>query len=301
MQAPNPRLSPADQVEAEAAIHHAVIATKHKAAKRTLPWDLKLDLVSQDADNPARKKQRLEEPLPETTDEAARKTASPDTTVALSPPPPPDASADYYADSDLLTSGEASPVAESTLEEDFPPQQQPTSQKSGDPPGEQPQPGQQQQYSVQPQQQQQQMEMPYSMPPQGNNYGGQMPMHPLQQRRPTGPHPGYHPGHYMPPQQMPGPGMYQRQMDPGMPNMPPNMILGPSRMPYYPGQGGLMPYRAATTMLVLDQRLHSSIDPTSVRNGRRDQVEGCRTNARCQELGGNCSSCTGSNEKSVFR
>jgi hypothetical protein len=36
-------------------------------------------------------------------------------------------------------------------------------------------------------------------------------------------------------------------MYPGMPNMPPNMILGPSGMPYYPGQGGQMPYRAATS------------------------------------------------------
>jgi hypothetical protein len=51
----------------------------------------------------------------------------------------------------------------------------------------------------------------------------------------------------MPPQQMPGPGMYQRQIYPGIPNMPPfpampNMMLGLGGMPYYPGQGGQMPY-----------------------------------------------------------
>jgi hypothetical protein len=66
--------------------------------------------------------------------------------------------------------------------------------------------------------------------------------------------------------------MYQRQMQmyPGMPNMPPNMILGPSGMPYYPGQGGQMPYRAAATTLVLGlgQKLHSSIDTTSARMGK---------------------------------
>jgi hypothetical protein len=41
--------------------------------------------VSQDDDNPARKKPRLEEPLPTTTDQAARKTASPDAAVGLPP------------------------------------------------------------------------------------------------------------------------------------------------------------------------------------------------------------------------
>jgi hypothetical protein len=40
--------------------------------------------ISQDEDNPAaRKRRRLEEPLPTTTDEAARKTASPDLSVGL--------------------------------------------------------------------------------------------------------------------------------------------------------------------------------------------------------------------------
>jgi hypothetical protein len=64
-----------------------------KVAKRTLPWDQaagELDLVSlqpQAEDIPAaRKKPRLEEPLPTTTDEAARNTASPDVPVGLPPP-----------------------------------------------------------------------------------------------------------------------------------------------------------------------------------------------------------------------
>jgi hypothetical protein len=63
------------------------VTNSRKAAKRSLPWDLKAGelLVSQDEDNLARKKPRLEEPLP-TTDEAARKTASPDISVGLPPP-----------------------------------------------------------------------------------------------------------------------------------------------------------------------------------------------------------------------
>jgi hypothetical protein len=42
------------------------VAVRRKVAKRTLPFDLRAGelLVSQDEDNPARKKPRLEEPLP---------------------------------------------------------------------------------------------------------------------------------------------------------------------------------------------------------------------------------------------
>jgi hypothetical protein len=65
---------------------------RRKAAKRTLPFDLtaeELLLVSsqppQDEDIPARKKPRLEEPLPTTADEAAGKTASHDVAVGLPP------------------------------------------------------------------------------------------------------------------------------------------------------------------------------------------------------------------------
>jgi hypothetical protein len=86
----------------------------------------------------------------------------------------------------------------------------------------------------------------------------------VEDRGPTGTHPSHHPGHYIPPQQMPVSGMYQRQMYPGMPTMPsypqmyprmpnmppypgmpymsPNMMLRPGGMPYYPGQGDQMPY-----------------------------------------------------------
>jgi hypothetical protein len=69
------------------------VAMRRKAAKRTLPWDLEageLDLVSPQLQaediSAASKKRRIEEPLPATTDEAARKTASTDASVALPPP-----------------------------------------------------------------------------------------------------------------------------------------------------------------------------------------------------------------------
>jgi hypothetical protein len=304
-------------------LNHAF--TEHRrAAKRTLPWDLpadELELVSppQAEETQATKRPRLERPFSTSADEATTKNTSHDTTVVL---PSSDAAADHHhADSDLLTSGEASPVAESTSEEDFPPQQQPTSvdgdasaQNSGVPPRQQPQ------YPIHPhppQPQMQQMQMPFSMPRQGNYCGGQMSMHPWQQRGPTGPHPGYFPGQYMLPQQIPGPGMYQRQMYPrmpsmpsylGMPNMPPNMMLASGGMPYYPGQGGQMPYPqyvyeddaratgapeedakltnvvtnssekkrgkeystgwAATAVLVPGQTLHSSIDQVHWRTGK---------------------------------
>jgi hypothetical protein len=131
------------------------------------------------------------------------------------------------------------------------------------------------------------MQMPNSMLPQGNYYGGQMPMHPSQQRgSPTGPRPGYHSGQYMPPPQQIQPGINQRRMHPGMPNMPPNIILGPSGMPYYPGQGGQMPYRAAATMLVLGQRLQSSIDPTSARMGKWTAEEDSMLKEAVQTHGG---------------
>jgi hypothetical protein len=64
---------------------------RRKAARRTHPFDLAAEellleplssLLSQAEYNPAaaRKRPRLEEPLPTTTEEAARKTASPDVT-----------------------------------------------------------------------------------------------------------------------------------------------------------------------------------------------------------------------------
>jgi hypothetical protein len=77
------------------------VAVRRKAAKRTLPWDLKageLDLVStppQAEVIPARKKPRLEEPFSASTDQAARETASPDVSVGL---PPDDVNADPVMD-----------------------------------------------------------------------------------------------------------------------------------------------------------------------------------------------------------
>jgi hypothetical protein len=73
------------------------VAVRRKAAMRTLPFGLaaeELHLVpSSSLSSPraedipaARKKPRLEESLPTETDEAARKTASPDVSVGLSPP-----------------------------------------------------------------------------------------------------------------------------------------------------------------------------------------------------------------------
>jgi hypothetical protein len=101
MQAPPPPPPRTNQAEAEAIIPMEAVSSNddanmnrtviisRKAAKRSLPWDQaagELDLVSQDEEIPsARKKRRLEEPLPTATDEAARKTASPDVSVALPP------------------------------------------------------------------------------------------------------------------------------------------------------------------------------------------------------------------------
>jgi hypothetical protein len=67
---------------------NGTFALCRKAAKRTLPWDLKageLDLLSppQAEDIPATKKRRLEEPFSATTDEAAAKISSHDTAVSL--------------------------------------------------------------------------------------------------------------------------------------------------------------------------------------------------------------------------
>jgi hypothetical protein len=68
------------------------VAARRKFSNRTLPWDLEaqeLDLVSpppQAEEMPARKKRRLEEPFSVSTDDAARKTASPDVSVGLPSP-----------------------------------------------------------------------------------------------------------------------------------------------------------------------------------------------------------------------
>jgi hypothetical protein len=71
---------------------YRTVTVHRKAAKRILPWDLPTDEIQpvlprpQDEDIPARKKQRLDESLHTTTDEAARKTASPDVRVGFPSP-----------------------------------------------------------------------------------------------------------------------------------------------------------------------------------------------------------------------
>jgi hypothetical protein len=84
------------------------VKERRKAVKRTLPLDLAgelLDLMTppQDGDIPARKKPRLEEPLPTTTDEAARNIASPDVSEGLCPPTPENDDANANADADPVT------------------------------------------------------------------------------------------------------------------------------------------------------------------------------------------------------
>jgi hypothetical protein len=76
------------------------VTNSRKAAKRTLPWDLNAGelLVSQDEDNSARKKPRLQEPLPTATDEAAGRTDSPAFSVVLPPPAADNDDVDTNAD-----------------------------------------------------------------------------------------------------------------------------------------------------------------------------------------------------------
>jgi hypothetical protein len=97
---------------------HRAVTNRCKAAKRNLPWDLNAGelLVSQDEDNSVRKNPRLEDPLPTTTDEAARKTASPDISEGLPPP----AGDDDDANADAMTDTQPNAVATGswTLEED---------------------------------------------------------------------------------------------------------------------------------------------------------------------------------------
>jgi hypothetical protein len=120
--------NPTDQAEAEASIatdtaqvnsgpsRNRTVAVRRKAAKRTHPFDLaaeelhlvpSLSLSSPQAEGipAARKKPRLDEPLPVATDEAARKTAPPGVSVGLPPPPPPPAADndDANANADHVT------------------------------------------------------------------------------------------------------------------------------------------------------------------------------------------------------
>jgi hypothetical protein len=136
MQAPPP---PTNQAEAEDVIPMEIasndatmnraVNVHRKAAKRTLPWDLEAEELLLLSSPPpqaediqtARKKQRLEEPLPETTDEAARKTASPDISVGLPSPAAADDDANTNADPSMDTqpnAGETRVTGSWTSEED---------------------------------------------------------------------------------------------------------------------------------------------------------------------------------------
>jgi hypothetical protein len=113
-------------------LNHAV-AVRRKAAKRTLPWDLaaqELLLIpssslpraeaSPQAEDitTAKKKPRLEEPLPTTPNEAARKTASPDVSVGLPPPVADDDDTNTNVDPMTDTQPNAGATSNWTLEED---------------------------------------------------------------------------------------------------------------------------------------------------------------------------------------
>jgi hypothetical protein len=98
-----------------------IVNVRRKAAKRTHPFDLiagELDLVLQEEDEeiPARKKPRLEEPFPTTTDEATRDAASLDVSEGLNPPAADDDDAD--ADPVTDTQPNAGATGRWTLEED---------------------------------------------------------------------------------------------------------------------------------------------------------------------------------------
>jgi hypothetical protein len=98
------------------------VKVRRKAAKR-LPFELseeELDLVSQDGDEdtPARKKPRLEEPIPTTTDKAARKVDSPDVSEGLPPPNADNDDANANADPVTDTKPNAGATGRWTLEED---------------------------------------------------------------------------------------------------------------------------------------------------------------------------------------
>jgi hypothetical protein len=80
---------------------------RRKAAKRSERWyqitATPLPPSPQGGDIPARKKPRLDEPIPTATDEVAKKTASPESSVGLLPPTTDtdDANADHVTDTQL--------------------------------------------------------------------------------------------------------------------------------------------------------------------------------------------------------
>jgi hypothetical protein len=100
-----------------------IVNVRRKAAKRTHPFDLteeELNLVPQeeDEDIPARKKPRLEEPFPTTTDEATRDAASPDVSEGLNPHAAENDGANLDADRVSDTQPNAGATGRWALEED---------------------------------------------------------------------------------------------------------------------------------------------------------------------------------------
>jgi hypothetical protein len=98
-------------------MNRTVAVGRRKAVRRTLPFDLQpgeIQLLPPGDDAPARKKPRLEEPLPTTpVDQAARETASPDpSVVGLPPPHPPPAANDDDDDDDDDANTSAGPVTD---------------------------------------------------------------------------------------------------------------------------------------------------------------------------------------------
>jgi hypothetical protein len=105
--------SPTDQAEAsiptetvrESSNQNLTLTVCRKAAKRSESW---YQTTSEPLLTPARKKPRLEEPLPTTADEVDRETPAPDVPAGI---PPPDATNDANANADLVTDTKPNPGA----------------------------------------------------------------------------------------------------------------------------------------------------------------------------------------------
>jgi hypothetical protein len=110
---------PMETVSNGSQLSDGTVALRRKAAKRTLPWDLKAGelLVSQDEDVPAKKKPRLVEPLPTTTYEAGRKTPSPSSGLPSPAADNDDTNADPVTDTQP-NAGATRATGSWTLEED---------------------------------------------------------------------------------------------------------------------------------------------------------------------------------------
>jgi hypothetical protein len=101
-----PPVPTAEAVSSDPNMNRTVVVCR-KAAKRTLPFDLAAGELLLVSHIPARKKPRLEKPLPTTTDEAASKTASHDVSVGL----PPHAAGGDDANVDSVTDTQPNAVA----------------------------------------------------------------------------------------------------------------------------------------------------------------------------------------------